>query len=750
MRLKSTISHDNTEPTINCISWIGNDEILIGRDDCTLSKWSQATRETLKLCILPEKSSPVDLDVLLSSQKLTNKATGNEQVLTTTSDGKLYLMNKITKIDKAIDAHEGIVSVGKWSPDGSTLLTAGEDGNIKIWSRIGMLRTKLVVNGEPIMSADWNSDSSKIVYTQHDAICIKSLKPNVKTIRVRAHSNLVLKVSWGKTNDLIVSGGEDCCYKIWDSYGNSVFISEMLKHPVTSVCWKPDGKLLVVGSYNVILLCNQFGIIQSVNRVECGSIREFSWSPDSTQVASACANGKLMVSTIVERSVSHKNVQCLVTSRKTMTVKDVLNETKENLDFPERIIHVSLKHNNLVVITCTQCFVYRIPNLNTPQIISLKDPNVFRVILSEKNFAIFSNSSVSIYTYDCKLVSCPKWPNMQCDAIQENHLSMSTDLLAVRDQLNDKMVHIFEITPLSTLSALKHGSSITCIQLMNNKDNKYLAVIDSNLNISIVQIENNNCSKIHKIGSMFNGMCWNSQTGSLAALQYSNLIVWYDPLLLLNDPILIRKSIEKIDLSLYGTKLEIESYEDNVISLVNAEGIKVAVQITPYLESLKNYIDKGNWMECRTLCRAVKNEAMWAVLAGSAVAAKQLDTAEECFISIGHIERVSFIQNLKTVSDRSEQESSLALLCGKINDAESILLRSGSTYKAIMFNVKAHNWTRALELALKHKRYLNVVIYERRKYLESFKKDENNEKFLKYSDMTINEEEMMKEIQREQ
>lgn len=61
---------------------------------------------------------------------------------------------------------------------------AGEDGCVKIWSRIGMLRTKLVINAEPILSADWNSDSSKIVYTQHDTLCIKSLKANIKTIRV--------------------------------------------------------------------------------------------------------------------------------------------------------------------------------------------------------------------------------------------------------------------------------------------------------------------------------------------------------------------------------------------------------------------------------------------------------------------------------------------------------------------------------------------------------------------------------------
>ncbi|XP_029346271.1 intraflagellar transport protein 80 homolog [Acyrthosiphon pisum] len=78
-----------------------------------------------------------------------------------------------------------------------------------------MLRTKLIVNAEPILSADWNSDSSKIVYTQHDTLCIKSLKANIKTIRIRGHSDLILKVSWCRANDLIVSGGEDCYYKVY-------------------------------------------------------------------------------------------------------------------------------------------------------------------------------------------------------------------------------------------------------------------------------------------------------------------------------------------------------------------------------------------------------------------------------------------------------------------------------------------------------------------------------------------------------
>jgi len=103
--------------------------------------------------------------------------------------------------------------------------------------------------------------------------------------------------------------------------------------------------------------------------------------------------------------------------------------------------------------------------------------------------------------------------------------------------------------------------------------------------------------------------------------------------------------------SFYGNKLNIESYEDNMVNLINMDGVKIFIQVSPYLEAIKNYISTNKWMECRTVCRNVKNEAMWALLAGSAVSAKQLDTAEECFLAIGQVERAMFIQYIKACTD---------------------------------------------------------------------------------------------------
>lgn len=41
----------------------------------------------------------------------------------------------------------GAVTALKWSYDGTSLLTAGEDGVLKVWSRNGMLRSTLLQTG---------------------------------------------------------------------------------------------------------------------------------------------------------------------------------------------------------------------------------------------------------------------------------------------------------------------------------------------------------------------------------------------------------------------------------------------------------------------------------------------------------------------------------------------------------------------------------------------------------------------------
>lgn len=78
--------------------------IIIIRKDATLSKWSQTTRENIKLCDLPDQSYPIDLHLLPSTLRSTNKTSGIEQILITSSNGtekkKIITKHKIYVIGK--------------------------------------------------------------------------------------------------------------------------------------------------------------------------------------------------------------------------------------------------------------------------------------------------------------------------------------------------------------------------------------------------------------------------------------------------------------------------------------------------------------------------------------------------------------------------------------------------------------------------------------------------------------------------
>ena len=62
--------------------------------------------------------------------------------------GKFHIVGKTGRVEKSVEAHKGAVLAGRWSYDGSALLTAGEDGQVKIWSRSGMLRSTLTQNSK--------------------------------------------------------------------------------------------------------------------------------------------------------------------------------------------------------------------------------------------------------------------------------------------------------------------------------------------------------------------------------------------------------------------------------------------------------------------------------------------------------------------------------------------------------------------------------------------------------------------------
>jgi intraflagellar transport protein 80 len=120
-------------------------------------------------------------------------------------------------------------------------------------------RSTLAQLDSSVYSLSWSPDSNSVCFTSGKDIIIKPLQPQAKQVTWRAHESTVLKVDWNSVNNLIVSGGEDRKYKVWDSFGRPLFQSKPLEFAITAVAWSPNGELFAVGMYNGIRLCDRTG-----------------------------------------------------------------------------------------------------------------------------------------------------------------------------------------------------------------------------------------------------------------------------------------------------------------------------------------------------------------------------------------------------------------------------------------------------------------------------------------------------------
>ena len=60
----------------------------------------------------------------------------------------------------------------------------------------------------------WGPDSDQVLFTNGKQLVIKSLQANAKPNMWKAHEGVILQVDWNPVNNMILSGGEDCKYKV--------------------------------------------------------------------------------------------------------------------------------------------------------------------------------------------------------------------------------------------------------------------------------------------------------------------------------------------------------------------------------------------------------------------------------------------------------------------------------------------------------------------------------------------------------
>ncbi|XP_030430824.1 intraflagellar transport protein 80 homolog isoform X1 [Gopherus evgoodei] len=746
MRLKTShLKEPKHKELVSCVGWTTPDELYSCSDDHHIMKWNLLTSETTQVVKLPDDIYPIDLHWFPKNIG-GKKQSQAESFVLTSSDGKFHLISKIGRVEKSVEAHCGAVLAGRWNYEGTALVTVGEDGQIKIWSKSGMLRSTLAQQGTPVYSVAWGPDSEKVLYTSGKQLIIKPLQPNAKVLQWKAHDGVILKLDWNSVNDLILSAGEDCKYKVWDSYGRLLYSSQPHDYPITSVAWAPDGELFAVGSFHTLRLCDKTGWSYALEKPNTGSIFNIAWSTDGTQIAGACGNGHVIFAHVVEQRWEWKNFEITLTKRRTMEVRNVVNDAVDLLEFRDRVIKASLNYGHLVVSTSLQCYVFSTKNWNTPLIFDLKEGTVSLILQAERHFLLIDGGGIYLYSYEGRLISSPKFPGMRTDVLNAQTVSLSNDTLAIKDKADEKVIYLFEALsgkPLGDGKPLTHKTEITEIALDQKglTNERKIVFIDKNRDLYITSVKRfGKEQKIIKIGTMTHTLAWNDTSNILCGLQDTRFTVWYYPNTVYVDKDLLPKTLYEKDASEFSKNPQIVRFVGNQATIRRADGSLIHLNISPYPAILHEYVSSSKWEDAVRLCRFVKtttayeDQTMWACLAAMAVANKDMTTAEIAYASIGDIDKVQYINSIKELPSKESRMAHILLFSGNIQDAEMLLLQAGLIYQAIQVNINLYNWDRALELAVKHKTHVDTVLGYRQKFLEDFGKKETNKRFLQYAE----------------
>ncbi|CAG9531173.1 unnamed protein product, partial [Cercopithifilaria johnstoni] len=436
----------------------------------------------------------------------------------------------------------------------------------------------------------------------------------ISLIKWKAHDGIGLCIDWNGNTNFLISGGEDCKYKVWDEYGRPMYCSSSQDYPITSIAWNIDGDLFAVGSFNLLRLCDKAGWSHSLEKLSTGSIYNINWSPDGTQLAGACSNGNVLNAYLVEKRITWRNIEAIQTKCQMIDIRDVLSDVAcEKLELRDRITKLSFGFEQLVVATIKQCYIFSIKNWNTPIIMDLKECNVTLIMLCNKYFLLVDGGLIQVYNYEGRMQSLIKLSTMSISGgtVSEKTAAISNDTIAIRDRIDLKIVHFFDTITGKNASNGKfiHTNDIIeiAIDQCGSAIDRKLAFIDKCLDCFLVVVKTYGVyQKIAKIGGMVTNIRFNDQTNMLAGLQDNHLIVWLYPAAVFIDRDLLQKAIFENNENNFGKLSYLHNFVGNHISVRRSDGALIPCIITPFASALNSFITDNKWNQAIQLCRHIR------------------------------------------------------------------------------------------------------------------------------------------------
>ncbi|MEN8241197.1 MAG: protein kinase [Chloroflexota bacterium] len=144
-----------------------------------------------------------------------------------------------------LGGHEGPVNSVDWSPGGSRILTAGDDGQVIIWdAATGEEALALFEHTAAIKDARWSPAGDRIVIASLDgAVRILDAESARELLVITSGPAGVIGLDWSSDGGQIAAAGEDGLARIFDTESGALLLT-LIGHDgvVSAVGYSPDGR----------------------------------------------------------------------------------------------------------------------------------------------------------------------------------------------------------------------------------------------------------------------------------------------------------------------------------------------------------------------------------------------------------------------------------------------------------------------------------------------------------------------------
>lgn len=669
----------------------------------------------------------------------TNDSTAQNIFVIGCSDGNLHLCSTNWRIEKTIQAHKGGITCIKINPDGTSIATGGEDGILKIWGRNGIKRSDLASCGSVITSCNWDCTGKYIMFTHGGMVSICS--PSSKQTQFRAHRRLITCSSWNSSSNEILTGGEDRIVRLFDSDGRTLAESQTYDLPISSVCFLQASKLCLIGTASHVYLADRR--LNQLSSLQCqaGAVMCPSQSVPRVLVG---GNGTATLVTAVGKKIVYRDCEIREEGQKKLNVFDLKNGITETLQFPDSVSNFYLNFNFLIVATTSKIYIYKYGIWTTPSIVDIKEPP--RVISqSQTMFALISPSGVQIIGYDGRTISRitdtrVKWELLSHDSVA---VSPSIFVAITPDERKNIFAFLTSTGQMITSDPLTHPSEIRCVRTnqATTQNKARFGFLNANGDLTICRFLTSNprvppSIEAEKIANFVDDFQWHSTHDIIVARSGKGLTCYCNPSAVFFTPELMPNL--KTDVRMLFDVADLNSFDGTHIFVTARDGAFCVVPVSPFLIILHQAIELfRNWKVVLQICRSANDQSLWAVCATCAVQAGEIDAAQEAYAALSLVDRVMFLNKVKKMKSPAAKNAMIAILQGRENEAEEILQQGGCVFRAVKMNISLCRWDRALTIAKKYNKFVDVVAAYRTKYIKDMGIKETDKNFIELGEVEM-------------